>query len=160
MQAICLNGQVTQRLFREVHLGTKLPSDLKLSEKTYRLDTERSASLLTDAVSTLYLPETIEKRFDTIKAASAKVIDLKPRIEELPKIGFTLLERDAVEAVLLRSNPEDGVTGEPTLWKFAQAIGAVAREAEPTRRRNLEEFAGAVLAPVDKEIDKIELMLN
>lgn len=160
MQAVCLNGQVTQRLFREIHLGTKLPTDLRLSEETYRLDTKRSASLLNDAVNTLYLPETIEKRFDTIRAASGKIIDLKPRIEELPKIGFTNSEKDAVEAVLMRSNPEDGVVGEPTLWKFAQAIGAVARDAEPQRRRDLEQFAGAVLSPVDKEIEKMELVLN
>lgn len=160
MQAVCLNGAVTQRLFREVHLGTRLPNDLRLSDKTYRLDTERSASLITDAVNTLYLPETIEKRMDTIRKASATEIDLKPRLEELPKVGFTKEEVTAVEATLMRSNPEDGVQGEPTLWKFAQSVGAVAREAEPGRRRWLEEFSGSILAPVDANIDKFVFAEN
>lgn len=152
VQVVCMNGMVTQRLFREIHLGKQLPSDLRLSEKTMQLDTQRSASLMYDAVKTLYLPETIEHRFNVIRAASEKEINLKARIEELPKIGFTKDEGQAIEATLMRSSAEDGVQGEPTLWKFAQAIGAVARNVSEERRRFMEEQTGAVMAEVDKGI--------
>ncbi len=34
---VCLNGMVRESLMKQVHLGTRLPDNLQLSERTYAL---------------------------------------------------------------------------------------------------------------------------
>ncbi len=39
VQVICLNGLTKNTILRKVHLGSKLPADITMSDETYRLDT-------------------------------------------------------------------------------------------------------------------------
>lgn len=43
------------------------------------------------------------------------------------------------------NKPDDGVTGESTLWKLVQGITAHSRELEPRRQRDLQEIAGDLM---------------
>jgi len=145
--AICLNGQTSKRLLREVHLGGALPTDIRVSENTYKKDTERMASLIGDAVTTLFSEEVVQAEVDKIRLASGKEVDLQEEVKLLPKVHtLTEAEAKAVEAVLLAGREGDGMQGEATLWKLAQGVGAVARDTEDERRsRELEEVAGAIV---------------
>jgi len=159
MQAVCLNGMVTQNILRSVHVGGELPMNIELSQPTIDADTKRTAGVISDAMTQLFSEETIANRMAGIRAASEAEVDMPREIKQLPKIGLTKQETEATENVIMRSNPDDGVYGEPTLWKLAQAVGAVARHAEPTRRRELETAAGSIIGRVDKTV-KAELELN
>ncbi len=45
----------------------------------------------------------------------------------------------------MNGNPEDGLSGGPSLWKLTQGLTAVAREMEPTRSRELHEISGELM---------------
>ena len=144
-QAICLNGAVTESSMRQIHLGSRLPQDMQLSEQTYRLDTETQASAIQDITRKLFNREELINRGKQIQGASENEVDLTAEIKRLPRIGLMQGEAKAVEQVLLKNDPDDGVQGAPTLWKLSQAVAAVARDADGRRRREIEEIAGALM---------------
>ncbi len=150
LQAICLNGAVAESLMRQVHLGGRIPDDVRLSERTFRLDTKTQASAVRDIVTQVFSKSEMIKRARMIQGASATVVDMDTEIKRLPKLGMGKGEVEAVRKVLVASKPEDGVAGEGTLWKLSQAIGAVSRDAEARRKRELDEIAGALLKDFSK----------
>jgi hypothetical protein len=54
-------------------------------------------------------------------------------------------EGQAVEKILMKNDPDDGVQGASTLWKLTQAITAHARELTPERSRELHEISGQLM---------------
>ena len=145
MQAVCLNGMVIDTSIKEVHLGRKLPEDLRLSQRTYDLDTQAQASLVTDVMNGFFKPEYVQDFKSKVQRASATEVDAEREIKALPVLGLTKGESERVGAVLLNNRPDDGVQGGMSLWKLAQAVGAVARDAEPERAREIQEISGKIL---------------
>jgi hypothetical protein len=141
----CMNGLVGESRIRERHLGSVIPDDIKISEETYRLDTEAKASLVGDVMRQIYLPETTETLIAKIKGASAKEIDLVKEVTLLPKVGLTVTEAEAVGRVLMENNPVNGLQGGSTLWKLVNGLTAVARESTPERKRELELIASNMI---------------
>jgi len=141
----CMNGLVGQSMLREFHLGGKIPEDIRISDATYQKDTDAKASLVGDIMKQIYLPETTDKLIHKIQGASSKEINLIYEVEKLPKLGLTLTEKDAVGAVLMENNPENGLQGANTLWKLVNGLTAVARDAKPERKRELELIASEML---------------
>lgn len=149
MQIVCMNGMVSDSILREIHLGRKLPSDLRISEDTYKKDTEAMAGVVSDAMNQIFDPFYIAEKTKRIQAASEYEVDMKKEVKALPQIGFTQDETNEVEKRLINNNPDDGLQGGNSLWKFAQAAGAVARDAEnQERKRELQEIAGKIMAKV------------
>ena len=75
-----------------------------------------------------------------------------PRLKELPDGSIHLYYTDVdpeegkgVEKLLMANRPDDGITGESTLWKLVQGITAHSRELEPRRSRDLQEIAGDLM---------------
>ncbi len=145
LQGRCLNGSVLESVMRRVHLGGRIPDDFRLSDETYRLDTQTQASVLRDIVRQLLSKEELVHRGKIIQGASEMVVDLEQEIKRLPRIGLVPIEVQAIQKKLLESNLDDGVTGEPTLWKLSQAVSAVARDVEQRRQRELQEIAGELM---------------
>lgn len=146
IQIVCMNGMTTDSILREIHLGRKLPSDLRISEDTYRKDTEAQAALVSDAMKTVFDPEYILEKAHRVQKASSIEVDMQKEIKALPQLGMTLEEVQVVENKLIENNPNDGLQGQNTLWKFAQTIGAVARDSEDgDRKRELSDLAGSLL---------------
>lgn len=141
----CMNGLVTKSVLREIHLGRKLPDDLKISEETYRKDTDAMASLVKDAMNSVFSKEFIEEDIMRIQMASGIEVNFDTEIRRLPKLNVLDSEVEEVKALLMQNNPDDGMEGEPTLWKFAQALSAVARNKEGERKRDLQEIAGTMI---------------
>lgn len=145
IQGVCLNGMVLESKIREIHLGSRLPNDIRLSEQTYKRDTQLQASLAHDLVKTLMSPTEIRKRAELIVGASSKEVNLVESYKQLPKQGLNKTEVEEVKEVISNNRVEDGVQGENTLFKLAQAIGAVARNKQERRKRDLQEIAGKIL---------------
>jgi len=142
MQAVCLNGAVTESKLREIHLGKKLPEDIQLSEETYRLDSLTKASLVNDTIKDIFSPGNLKNDVARIERAGSIRIEFDKEIKKLPKLGMQENEILSLTKKLMVNSKEDGLFGEPSLWKFAQGIGAVAKEVEPARKRELDEIAG------------------
>ena len=150
LNGACLNGMVRESMMRQIHLGAKLPDSLALSEETYRLDTATSVSAVRDLTRGLYSKENIMAKAIEIQKAADIDVAFQKEITRLVKGGSMLKsEGEEVEKILMRNNPDDGVTGGSSLWKLTQAITAHAREVEPLRARELQEISRALIDRVN-----------
>ena len=143
IQAICTNGMVTESKLRNVHLGQKLPDDIKLSEETFRLDGLAKASAIRDAIKDIFSKENLANDMARISRAGSIRVEYERELKKLPKMGMLENEIEILSNKLMTNSKEDGLIGEPSLWKFAQGIGAVAKEQEPQRKETLMKLPDA-----------------
>ena len=146
LNGACLNGMVRESVMKQVHLGSKLPDNLRLSQQTYELDTKTTVSAVRDLTSGLFSRDTLMQKAYEIQGASEIEVDLDRELNNLTKNGHLLKqEGQEVQKILMRNDPEDGVQGAATLWKLTQAITAHARELTPERSRELHEISGSLM---------------
>ena len=149
LNGACLNGMVRESVMKQVHLGSKLPDNLALSQQTYELDTKTTVSAVQDLTRGLFSADTIKRKAYEIQGASEMEVDLDHELKKLTGNGWLLKqEGKEVEKILMRNNPDDGVQGGATLWKLTQPITAHARELSPERIRELHEISGELLGRV------------
>lgn len=146
LNGACLNGMVRESIMKQVHLGSKLPDNLALSQQTYELDTKTTVSAVRDLTQGLFSRDNLMRKALEIQGASEIEVDLDHELKRLTQ-GGSLLKQESkeVEKILMRNNPDDGVQGGATLWKLTQAITAHARELSPERSRELHEISGSLL---------------
>ena len=146
LNGACLNGMVRESVMKQVHLGSKLPDNLQLSQQTYELDTKTTVSAVRDLTKGLFSQDNLMKKAIEIQGASEIDVDFEHELKRLTRDGGLLKqEGKEVEKILMRNDPEDGVQGGATLWKLTQAITAHARELSPERSRELHELSGQLL---------------
>lgn len=146
LNGACLNGMVRESVMKQVHLGSKLPYNLRLSQETYALDTKTTVSAVRDLTSGLFSKDTLMQKAYEIQGASEMEVDLNHELNRLTSNGSLLKsEGSEVQKILMRNDPEDGVQGAATLWKLTQAITAHARELTPERSRELHEISGQLM---------------
>lgn len=146
LNGACLNGMVRESVMKQVHLGSKLPDNLRLSQETYALDTKTTVSAVRDLTSGLFSKDTLMQKAYEIQGASEMEVDLNHELNRLTSNGSLLKsEGSEVQKILMRNDPEDGVQGGATLWKLTQAITAHARELTPERSRELHEISGQLM---------------
>lgn len=148
MQVICLNGLTGETMTRQVHLGSKLPDDLQISQRTFDYDTQTQISLTNDLVKQLFSKEYIDKKVHTILKASEMEIDLDKEIKKLPKLGVTKEEISDMEKIFINNDPSDGVQGASTVFKLVQGISAVGNSKCEERKRDLHDVAGQLLTKI------------
>lgn len=146
LNGACLNGMVRESVMKQVHLGSKLPDNLALSQQTYELDTKTTVSAVKDLTKGLFSKDNLMAKAVEIQEASEVEVDFNKELKRLTSNGGLLKqEGKEVEKILMRNNPDDGVQGGATLWKLTQAITAHARELTPERSRELHELSGQLL---------------
>lgn len=146
LNGACLNGMVRESVMKQVHLGSKLPNNLALSQQTYELDTKTTVSAVKDLTKGLFSKDNLMAKAIEIQGASEVEVDFTKELKRLTSNGGLLKqEGKEVEKILMRNNPDDGVQGGATLWKLTQAITAHARELSPERSRELHELSGQLL---------------
>ncbi len=146
LNGACLNGMVRESVMKQVHLGSKLPDNLALSNETYRLDTQTTVSAVKDLTKGLFSRDNLMQKALEIQGASEVEVDFTQELRRLTRDGGLLKsEGQEVEKILMRNNPDDGVQGGATLWKLTQAITAHARDLSPERSRELHEISGQLI---------------
>lgn len=149
LNGVCLNGMVRESVMKQVHLGSKLPDNLQLSERTYRYDTKTTMSLVKDLTANIYSADNIKQKAYEIQAASSEEVDFDNELKKLIKGNkIQKTEQEGIQKLLMNSNPEDGLNGAASLWKLTQGITAYARQLTPSRARELHEISGDLLARV------------
>lgn len=139
----CTNFAISCDELSKVHLGARLPDDLRLSEETYRLDTEANASAIHDLAGNALAPARIEALCDVIKeSAKEKVSPAQAR----RLISAKLNKGEAEQAMTLFEGDNadnDAVpSGAPTRYKLSQAVGWLAHNATPDRKLELQALSG------------------
>jgi hypothetical protein len=145
----CLNGWVNRSIIREVHLGARLPDNLELSEKTYKLDTETKASVIQDTIESLLDPKEIMNHAIRIQESSKILIDLDDEVKSLPQLGIHEYEAEALRKIFMENNPDNNIQGENTLFKLTQGLSAVSRDSNENRKRELEEITGKLFERIN-----------
>lgn len=149
LNGACLNGMVRESVMKQVHLGSKLPDSLALSQRTYELDTKTTVSAVRDLTKGLFSRDNLQQKAYEIQGASEIEVDLEKEVKKLTSTGGLLkAEGQEVEKLLMKNDPNDGVQGGATLWKLTQAITAHARDLSPERSRELHEISGHLLSRV------------
>lgn len=137
----CTNLAIREEGYREVHLGKRLPDDVSLSERTYKLQTEATCSAMQDIVENSLSPEKVASEMEAIRQAAENSIDVKKALhsyqnrlskDETGQIGEAFNGPDIV--LLPQGN---------TSWRLSNAISLVAGQTEDQRRRiELQQIAG------------------
>lgn len=144
----CWNGLVFKSSINQVHLGRRLPDNIQFAEDTYRADTEAQAKAVRDTVKTLMGKDRIVELAQGIKGATTQEVKLDSEITRLKRLGGGLSKGEVleVEERLKYNRVDDGLAGNLTRWKMANAVTAVARDTEDQRRRReIEEIGGLLL---------------
>lgn len=116
LNGACLNGMVRESVMKQVHLGSKLPDNLQLSQRTYELDTRTTVSAVKDLTKGLFSRDNLMKKACEIQGASEIDVDFEHELKKLTRDGGLLKsEGKEVEKILMRNDPEDGVQGGATL---------------------------------------------
>ena len=140
LRVICLNGMTGENALKQVHLGTRLHEDLELSDRTYRLDTATSASMLRDIVRRTFRngAETLARAIRAAHERSTSVVQLAKSTRNLPK---------NVQSSIAAAFESPDIINLPvgnTAWRASNAISWVARNTQDAELRlDLERTAGA-----------------
>jgi hypothetical protein len=145
LQGVCLNGMVRESVLRAIHLGAKLQDNLALSQHTYDLDSQTTASAIKDLTKNLFSTDIIKNRMLEVETAAGTTVDFGRELKNLAGRLFNG-ETEEIGKILMRNDPMDGVQGESTLWKLTQGITAYANREDVAARRRMElqEIAGGI----------------
>jgi len=146
----CANGATVADTLREVHLGVRLEEGEEWSNRTYKLDTDRSISMVRDAVKNQLTAGKIEGRMLQIKAASEAKLDAKEWGTKLKKMLGAGLAKEAVEA--FSSADVEMLPPGQNLWRMSNALSWLAGKdgIDGEKRIELNRAAGEVLQTLKK----------
>ena len=140
----CTNYAIADMAVREVHLGGKLGDDVAWSDKTYELDTARSASAIGDIVRGHLDAPAVGRLMDTIRAANEAKVDPATALATLRK----QLHKGEAEAAVAKYNSPDVELLPPgnTAWRLSNAVSWLASQTEDKERAlDLMKVAGNLL---------------
>jgi hypothetical protein len=141
----CTNTAVMDEVLRQVHLGGRIPDDVRLSQRTMELDSQTNASALQDVVREFIGPERVTGYLSRIREA------VEERVDE--KDVTRLLKKDLTEAELKRatdvfaSADEINVPAGRTVYRLSNAVSWIAQAQGVSRQRQLElqDVAGKLM---------------
>lgn len=149
----CTNLCTTENSLAQVHLGRKLPDDLILSDKTYKLDTETTVSALRDIVGQCLGAPKINALCAAVEKAHEEEVDWKKASGRLSSV-LTKGEQAQVQESFEGDDVQMLPAGKST-WRLSNAVSLLAGKAEnPERKLELERLAGQVIDVKVKEVGK------
>lgn len=143
----CTNGAIGMSRMRQVHLGRKLPDDLRLTQETYEADSKAQALLVRDTVAGVLERGQIERRLQpVIHSASQEVEDVEAEVGKLARARrMTKAEIEGLNQKLMQRDGGEVPEGRVTRWSLSQAISSLANESSHDRARDLQRAAGELI---------------
>lgn len=141
----CTNYAISDNAIRQVHLGGRINADFRLSQKTYDLDTEATASALNDVVVGLLSAPRVEEQCNIIRKAHEEEVS-PTQVASYLKRHLNKGEAEQVSEAFASADIVNLPPGQ-TKWRMSNALSWVAGKMED-RRRGLEvmRMAGEVLS--------------
>jgi hypothetical protein len=146
MRVWCTNLAVVERSMRTVHLGGRLPDDLALSEATYRLDAQTTASAVRDVTAAVVGPQRVNRMLAAIRSASDKELKSGDGIDNILR-GLNNKELSQRVRTVYESEDVVNLPAGQTVYRMSNAVSwiAQARDVGPDRRLEMQDFAGKLL---------------
>jgi len=153
MRIICMNLMITQNELRKVHLGARLPEDIRFGDDTYAADTKTMALAVRDITRTLMADSRINAYTNRIGVAGTQQVNPDELFTQLRTSGG-LLKKEAEEiSKLYNTSDIELMPAGQTVWRATNAISRFANIMEETgnkeRAVELRQTAGQV---IDKQI--------
>lgn len=147
IRILCANGATGTETLRQVHLGGSLNEDEIWSAKTYQLDTQRSASMVKDALAGYLSPTKLEEKMKMLEAASNEVINIDNNKNMMEYLKKKLGAGKAKEAIAAFSSADvENLPPGGTVWRMSNAISWLAgKETDGDARLSLMAAAGDVI---------------
>lgn len=159
----CTNKACLENALAQIHLGKRLPENIRFAEETYQADTQAQALAVRDVMTSVLSPEAIEETQALIIAANEQGVDWRGVSRRLE----SMLGKAGVEKVRdVYANDRDvdhlptaaagGKEGELNLWRLTNAISWVSNSIEDgDQRMDLERLAGEMLLKAKDRRDAI-----
>lgn len=142
----CTNLATMESVLKQVHLGKRLPDNVRLSDRTYQLDTETMASAINDLSSNVLGPDAVNNTLHLLKAANEDSVSPQ-NIAAWVKKNLSKDEGTKVVEKFASADIEMLPAGQTT-WRWSNALSWLANETQDEHRKlELQEFAGEVIAP-------------
>ena len=146
----CTNFGTTQSLLREVHLGTRLSDDITWSDKTYKLDTQRSVSMLEDTIKGALSPDKVKEMNALVAKADQEKVE-SSQVDAYLKKHLTKGMAEKVSEAF-RSNDVEMLPPGNTKWRLSNALSWVAQKVEDKEQTlDLQRLAGKVMEDVQEK---------
>lgn len=144
LRLVCINGMIGENCIRQIHLGSRLGSDIKYADETYEADTKAMALAVRDTTNDALRQEKINEAIEKMREAASTTVDTEKEIIGLVRARrIQKKEGETVKQKLMDRNGTDVPAGPITRWSMAQAVSHLAGETESAdRRRDLEATAG------------------
>ena len=140
----CANGATMDDLLREVHLGSRLTEEDLWSDRTYKLDTDRSASMLNDAIRGALSPAKVGELCATIARAASEKIDVNRMKEYLKKNLGVAGAKEVIET--FNGAEVEMLPPGNTMWRLSNAISWLAGQTtDKDKSLDLSKLAGDVI---------------
>jgi hypothetical protein len=140
----CTNKAIMTTGFSQVHLGSRLPDNPMISQKTVDMDTKVTISAMKDVIGITMSPDTVEVLCEVIREAGEKQIDPTIELERFKK-RFSAKEFGEVKD---RFNTPDVVQLPPgnTAWRMSNAVSWLANDtSDSDRKLELMKISGEML---------------
>jgi hypothetical protein len=143
----CTNYASLESVLREIHLGARLDENTTWSDRTYKLDTERSVSMLDDALKSSLSPDKVNAMNALIvKADEEKVSPVQ--VNDYLKRNLTKGLAEQVKDAFASADIENLPPGQ-NKWRLSNALSWIAGKVEDKEQAlDLQQLAGRVLENV------------
>lgn len=130
LRLVCVNGMVGESVLRAVHLGGRLPPEIRFADETYAMDTQVQALAIRDALPQLLSAEYVEKATAPLRAAMDDEVDAEKAVAGVVR-ATRIGKAQAADLSRLLMNRDGSIvpTGPVTRWSVAQAVSALANDA-------------------------------
>jgi hypothetical protein len=150
----CTNGAVMQNLLSQVHLGKRLPDEVKFSQETYDADSKAQALAVRDVMMQALSPEYIEATQDVIREANDKKADWTTINRRLESIGGKKLVEKAKDLDKTDRDVEHLPLASGT-WRASNIASWLAKTADDLdQKMDLQRLAGEILETARKGAEK------
>jgi len=135
LNLVCMNGMVGQTMIKKVHLGEQITNgEEMLSMETIKKRTAYFTGAMQDILGQAFSEVVVRRAVQNIQAGSAKIIDPSEQLGKMTAAqSIGKAEAEAILARMIGGSEKDGLAGLNSMWKFANALTAVARDMRITK---------------------------
>lgn len=158
MRVWCTNLGIAEKCLRQVHVGGKLPDNIRFSDETYRKDAETTALAVRDMTAAVIAPDRVNRMLAAIEAASEKELSGRDGVDKvLSRVGLDKNELATVKGLYDGPDVENLPPGD-NVWRLSNAVSFMAqgRTVSPDRKIFLQTLAGELVnASDDRKVKEV-----
>lgn len=159
MRVWCTNLATAEKCLRQVHIGGRLPDNVRFSDETYRKDAETTALAVRDMAADAVSPNRIHRILDAITTAGEEEIKGRDGLDKvLARVTKDKGELNMIKAIYESEDVQNLPAGN-TMWRLSNAVSwfAKGQSIDADRKIRLQELAGQLVAGDTKTVNVKEV---